>query len=145
MLEIYVPLLIQNLSAGIRVQQTSIQVSEVGAPTFFVLELLLSAVSFEWILQLQKLKELNGCFLSQVLSLCMQLWMVFHVCARVRLLGAHFVVRVPTKAHCQPLEDLHKAVSCVDGLARAHQRVSHVPQLSCTNHVQIHQGTSRTK
>ena len=76
--------------------------------------------------------------------MCLQLRLVLHVRAGVRVPGADTAAGVHGEADGEPVADLRAALGRAHGLQRPHQGLPRLPQLPCANHVQVNQGKKLT-
>ena len=72
--------------------------------------------------------------------MCLQLRLVLHVRAGVRVPGADTAAGVHGEADGEPVADLRAALGRAHGLQWPHQGLPRLPQLPCANHVQVNQG-----
>lgn len=65
----------------------------------------------------------------------LQLWMVFHICARICVPDAHLCKWFHHKADGEPVEDLCETFCSSYGLQWINKGISRFPQLPSPNHV----------
>jgi hypothetical protein len=70
----------------------------------------------------------------------LQLRLVLHVRAGVRVPGADTAAGVHGEADGEPVADLRAPLGGAHGLQWPHQGLPRLPQLPCTDHVQVNQG-----
>lgn len=74
-------------------------------------------------------------------TLLLQLWLVFHLCARMGLCITHLFARIHHQANGESMEDLRETLCRAYGFKWTNKRFPGISQLSSSAYVQIHQGT----